>query len=46
MEENKLTEEEMEGIAGGVKAIDYISEQGKKVAEVLSDVIEDLTKKD
>ena len=46
MEENKLTEEEVEGISGGGKAIDYIAEQGKKVVEVLSDVIEDLTKKD
>ena len=46
MEENRLTEEEVQGIAGGGKAIDYIAEQGKKVAEVISDVIEDLIKKD
>ena len=44
MEENRLTEEEAEGITGGGKAVDYIAEQGKKVVEVLSDVIEDLTK--
>ena len=31
MEENRLTEEEVQGIAGGGKAIDYIAEQGKKV---------------
>ena len=46
MEDSRLTEEEVEGIAGGGKAIDYIAEQGKKVVEVISDVIEDLTKKD
>ena len=49
MEEKKLNEEQMEEVNGGMsvgETLDYAVEQGKKVARVMADTFEKLTKKD
>ena len=48
MDEQKLNEEQMENVNGGSAfsdSVEYAVEQGKKVAAVLSDVMEDITGK-
>ena len=48
MDEQKLNEEQMENVNGGSAfsdSVEYAVEQGKKVATVLSDVMEDITGK-
>ena len=48
MDEKKLTDEKLEEVSGGKgisETLDYALEQGKKVAAVVTDKLEDLFQK-